>query len=198
MGPFPWTCLEPLCLISRETEAQRRGIEAAGVLSEVQIQTVLLRLLLVSKDDDGKIARGPGCLHPGFTLTSFSKGPLYPSILACTHHSTPRTRSFSLEALELHWPVNGQAMNTPPLSTGKLPAQRVRDSKPGRPSWEGGSHSKRSRFLGVVGINSEVCPGLDFLFPLLLDFLMGNELFHSRQKRGGCVFSAICTSQFSA
>lgn len=63
-------------------------MEPAGVPSEVQTQTVLRRLLLVSEDDDDKIARGPGYLHPCVTLTSSSKGhpsPLPPGLNTALH-----------------------------------------------------------------------------------------------------------------
>lgn len=85
-------------LTSRETEAQSRRTEPAGVTFKVSKLWLIYLLLLLQGGGGWQGHHGAGSLHP-LIPRIFHRRLL--TTLVCVHHSTaPGTSSFSLEALE--------------------------------------------------------------------------------------------------
>ena len=115
---------------------------------------------------------GAGSLHPPI-LPIFRRTLL--DALVCMHHSTaPGTASFSLEALELCLPREWGGIEQQPSYLNRV----TLDS--GQEWWQ----CVPRGFPGAVGINANICPGPDLLFPFLLDLLMGNEPLEMRKGEG--------------
>ena len=93
---------------------------------------------------------------------------------ACTIPQLPELLHFPWKLWNCVFPENGEKIEQQPsyLNRGTL------DS--GQEWWQ----CVPRGFPGAVGINANICPGPDLLFPFLLDLLMGNEPLEMRKGEG--------------